>query len=1040
MSETSAVNVPNLSNKPRRRWRRVIWVLGILTIVLAVVIGTAPSIVAHTGLRDFAINEILASPSVTASSDSASFGYFSPLSIHGLHLTSTNNHVVVDVQDIASEQAPYQLWSSAPDLGTIRVERPHVILELPPDVEIHPRHNRLEPTFTAILKDAGLTVRLAGQQEPIIDVDDLNMTARVEKGEEGRVLSLDPVVIFDRRKVSPKLAGKLLHLFDPTMSDNPDISGEFSFSLDKLRIPIELPKEEAVKRLEVEGKLVLNQVSTDVKNPMEQALVQLVADMNGKRSTEVLHLARNAEVHFQARDGRLHYEGLQVGLPDIDPSLQIASHGSVGLDRTLDLYVELPRLDEALRKVKGPAQCRITGTIDNPKINVKDGSFVLRQHGQKEPMFATDGIDLSMEVENTPKGRVLVLEPVEICKKKKLSLVVASGLLKLLAPDVVDTEREVDGEVSLSLTKLRMPLITDTEEAAKQLEAEGKLTLHQVASTVKSPMWQALLKVIADMNDKPPPKGSRLVVDAEIPFQARDGRLHHDGLRIGFPDIDPALVVSTHGSIGLDETLDLFADLPRLDKALRKEKTPARCHITGTIDNPKIAVKDGTIVLREQGHKEPVIAADGVDLNMRVENTAKGRVLVLEPVEIFKKTKLNLGVASGLLKLLAPDVADPERQVTGEISLSVTRLRMPLVPGAEDVVKQVDAEGKLTLHQVSAEVKSPMWQALIRVIADMHGKKPSNVMHLVEESVIHFQARDGRLYHDGQRLGFPEIDPELMVESHGSIGLDETVDLDLDLPRLRKDQLDKGPLHCRVTGTILQPKIAMQAGRLVVRLKDGDKAALTVDNVNLIFGVEDSKNGKMLTLAPVTVFEKQKLTPEMGDELLHLIVPTLSDLTGVQGEISLSLDTFRVPLGVPRSELEKKVELSGKLQLYQITASTKTPLLQTLVKMVADMYGKKASDVVRIVKNADVRFQVRDGRMYHEGLRIGFPDISQDLLISSHGSVGFDKSLDFELSVPGILVDKKELGIKKGDTVYFRVTGTIDKPVVTQVKKDGKNK
>ena len=57
----------------------------------------------------------------------------------------------------------------------------------------------------------------------------------------------------------------------------------------------------------------------------------------------------------------------------------------------------------------------------------------------------------------------------------------------------------------------------------------------------------------------------------------------------------------------------------------------------------------------------------------------------------------------------------------------------------------------------------------------------------------------------------------------------------------------------------------------------------------------------MLTLAPVTLFEKQKLTPEVGDELLHLVAPTLGDFTGVQGEISLSLDTFRVPLGVPKA-------------------------------------------------------------------------------------------------------------------------------------------
>jgi len=159
----------------------------------------------------------------------------------------------------------------------------------------------------------------------------------------------------------------------------------------------------------------------------------------------------------------------------------------------------------------------------------------------------------------------------------------------------------------------------------------------------------------------------------------------------------------------------------------------------------------------------------------------------------------------------------------------------------------------------------------------------------------------------------------------------------------------------------------------------------------------------------------------------------------VQGEISLSLEKVRVPLGIPESELEKKVELAGKLQLLQITMSTKTPLLQTMVKVLADQYGKKPSDVVRVVKNADVKFNVKGGRMYHEGLQFGFPDISPDLIAKSSGSVGLDKSLDVVLEVPGFLVDKKDLGIKKAPPVRFRITGTIDKPVVTQIK-DGKDK
>jgi hypothetical protein len=190
----------------------------------------------------------------------------------------------------------------------------------------------------------------------------------------------------------------------------------------------------------------------------------------------------------------------------------------------------------------------------------------------------------------------------------------------------------------------------------------------------------------------------------------------------------------------------------------------------------------------------------------------------------------------------------------------------------------------------------------------------------------------------------------------------------------------------------------------------------------------------MLTLAPVTVFQKQKLTPELGDKLLHLIAPTLANIAGVQGEFSLSFETFGVPLGVPQSEFARKVVLAGKLQLHDVTVGVKTPLLQTLVKVLADMHGKKPSDVVRVVQKADVRFTVRDRQIHHEGLRFGFPDISPDLLISSQGSVGFDKSLDLLLEVPRIFVGKDKDQTPKLDPVRLRVTGTFDEPIVTAIE------
>jgi hypothetical protein len=789
----------------------------ISVILLAALIAAAPLIVARTGLRDRAINRILASPSVTASSAGASLGWFSPLSIRGLRLTSTNGHVEIRVAGITAERSPWQLWRSVPDLGTIRAVKPHVILEWPLDVPIRGLQTRPEPTVAAVVEDAALTIRRAGQDEPAVDVDGINMTFRVEKAGEGRVLTLDPVVVFDRRKLSPKLSGRLLHLFDPTMSDTPDVNGEFSLLLDKVHIPVGIPRDEAVRQMEVEGKLVLHQVSSRVKSPLRQALVRLVADLNGKPAPEVARFVLNVEIRFRVRDGRLHHDGLRIGLPDIDPALHITSRGSVGLDRTVDLFVELPRLDRARWQGKGPARCRVTGTVDHPSLAVEDGTLTLRQPGRTDPIFAAEGIDLTMQVEDTGTGRVLAVAPVEVFRRTKLSLGVASGLLKLLAPDVAAPERQVAGEISLSLSRLRMPFGVAGDQMFKHLEAEGKVTLHQVASDVKSPMWRALIRVVADMNGTRPADVIRLVADAEVPFRVRDGRLHHEGLRIGFPDIDPALVVRSRGSVGLDETLDLFLELPRLDKVLREEKSPARCHITGTSDNPRIAVADGTLVLRQQGRKDPILAADGIDLNIQIETTPAGRVLAVEPVQIFRKTKLNLGVVSGLLKFLAPDVADTERQVDGAISLSLSRLRLPLGIAGGHEFEHLEAEGRLTLHEVASEVRSPMWQALIRLLSRINGGQQSDVIRLVAESEIHFLARDGRFYHDGHRIGFPEIDPALVISSRGWIGIDETLDLYLEVPRLRKTKRDNLPIRCLVTGTIREPIISVQNAPLLVR-------------------------------------------------------------------------------------------------------------------------------------------------------------------------------------------------------------------------------
>src|SRR5262249_18666136 len=143
--EAQTMSEPTAADAPKSRKFRILRTLGICAILLVVLIAAAPWIVAHTGLRDTAINAILASPTVTASSDSASFGSSSPLAVHGWRLKSASSHIDVQVEEIASERTPWQLWSSSPELGTIRVKKPHVHVLLPLDVKLERDKQLLEP-------------------------------------------------------------------------------------------------------------------------------------------------------------------------------------------------------------------------------------------------------------------------------------------------------------------------------------------------------------------------------------------------------------------------------------------------------------------------------------------------------------------------------------------------------------------------------------------------------------------------------------------------------------------------------------------------------------------------------------------------------------------------------------------------------------------------------------------------------------------------------------------------------------------------------
>ena len=1026
---------PSIDTSGKKRLS-IVRFLAVLTVLAVVLILAAPWIIARTGLRDWLVNAIMGAPNLTASSRRASFGWLSPVAIEDMEINGKQRRFCLQVRSIAADRSLARLLASSGDFGTITVQEPHVRLQLPLGERGTPAPMLL-PTFTAAVNGAALTVCGPASDEPVIDVDGIDVTLHVQQAEEGHVLTLDPLEVFHKRKLTPKLCNRLLQLMSPSLGGAAQVEGEFSLSLDKLCIPIGIPEDQLIGRIEVQGEVGLHRVSIEAQSALLRALTKVLANiLDDKDAPETIRVVKDAKIRFLARNGRLLHEGLCFGLPDIDPALQVTSRGSVGLDETLDLHLELPHLDKAKRRERDPVQCHITGTLSKPQLVVKNASLVLRMPDSPKELLDVDGIDLKLQVEDSPTGHVLNIDPVEVFKRERIGRQLASSLVHLIEPDI-EYSSQLTGEVSLTLDRLRIPLDLPKDQWIDGLVVGGKLALHQLTTQAKGPMRRAIVKVLSDLYGKGAMEVVRVAQDAEIDFQVRDGRLHYEGMRLGFPDIDPELQVTSRGSVGLDETLDVHLELPHLDEAKRRESGPVLCHITGTLSKPKLAVKNAALVLRVPNRPQPLIDVDGIDLSMQVEDSPEGHVLAVNPVEVFKKEKIPPYLASSFVHLIEPDLKYSP-QLTGEVSLALERMRIPLPPFEDQWIKRLELRGKLALHQLNTQAKDPLRRALVKLLSDLYGKEAAEVVRVAHDTEINFEVRDGRLHYEGMRLGFPDIDPALQVSSRGSVGLDQTLDLHLELPRLDKAKLrERGPVQCHVTGSVSKPKLSIKGASLVLRLPEQEQPILSVDGIDLSMGVETDKEMPLLVLAPFKVFEKQKLTPALSNELLRLAAPTLGDVADVSGEISLTLDTCRLPIAASKTKLARGVELAGRLQLHEISTTVKTPLLGAMVKVLADLYGKKPRDVVRIVENADIRFEVRQGRLFHDGLRFGLPDISPELSGSVRGSVGLDESLDLVLEVPSVLAKAKVARPDaKSGPIRFKITGTIDAPTVVEIKED----
>jgi translocation and assembly module TamB len=218
----------------------------------------------------------------------------------------------------------------------------------------------------------------------------------------------------------------------------------------------------------------------------------------------------------------------------------------------------------------GPGQLR--GRLANGRL-VVDPIQVALQEGQltlaPQLYLTADPILMAL-----PKGPVL--------KQVRLTPDLCAAGLKFVHPFLAGTTN-VDGHVSLDLDGAWIPLSN-----MRGSQAAGKMHIHQVEVSGGPLLGDVLPAVLMIQPQKVP-------LLPEVEFWVQDGRVHHRGVGVQFRET----VVSTQGSVGFDETLDIVAEMNVPEKwlgqnvlgtALKNQKI--KVPIKGTLSRPQIDAQE----------------------------------------------------------------------------------------------------------------------------------------------------------------------------------------------------------------------------------------------------------------------------------------------------------------------------------------------------------------------------------------------------------------------------------------------------------------
>lgn len=362
---------------------------------------------------------------------------------------------------------------------------------------------------------------------------------------------------------------------------------------------------------------------------------------------------------------------------------------------------------------------------------------------------------------------------------------------------------------------------------------------------------------------------------------------------------------------------------------------------------PKLSLKLVNATLSVRGETPDAPAATLAPLNVRASadyDAAGQRVWTIDKGRILENVPVTREVVDSGMKYVTPILANAA-WVEGTFSLDVEECRIPVA-----TPKLSKASGKISIHSVEAGAKNPLVVELVGFAGTLLNRDVPTKIRVADESGVDFKLEDERVYHGRLEFGLPEVSSELLVQTEGSVGLDQTLDLTSDIPLpLQRfgdhpilQRLGNQKIRLLIKGPLSEPQISV-AG------------AMTKTGENTVQELLKQLSGSVKPGDEPTADEVVETLKSLGDQLIPAERRKPGEREPVEETIakealsigSKLLDRTRQRIEERRAEREQPKDAPESKPADEVEPQTKKPRVKSLLRGLFKAIDETREDIER---------------------------------------------------------------------------------------------